>query len=68
MTRDDYATAAHRGRVAYHSWGPPPPGSGRLPVCNKCGERKTMETESDFCEGGEPTQERPTEHEFSPIR
>jgi len=65
--REGYSGAAHVDRAATHEWGDPPPGSGNLPVCRKCGAKQTAGRKHEACDGLQNESFDPTQHDYDPF-
>jgi len=50
-----------------HRWGTPPPGSGAMLVCKKCGEKKTAYTDRAECVGLPVIGMVESLHDYDPI-
>jgi hypothetical protein len=53
-------------RPVPHRWVAPPPGTGTIKVCAKCGERKLAGADDKPCVG-KPEPVYPTANEYDPI-
>jgi hypothetical protein len=54
-------------QASNHDWDTPPPGSGTMKVCRKCGEKQTVYTERAECVGLPRTGLVESQHDYDPF-